>query len=424
MSKILLLTITTVIILGGNGLLSLALNDTSSIFPIILIQDILLVALIYFAVRWHQKSKIEHISKFLEDSYSETPLNLSSRLEESEKGTWSALEKNINASKTNLEKEINNIEFSISRLVPISFDLGDTYSNITQKSVMQTQHSEVVVEAMREVQTAGVTVAEDVKGIVEVVEAGAKQADSATNAVAETEASINDLVQSMTNASGDLKLLTNETEQIDRIINVINEIAEQTNLLALNAAIEAARAGDQGRGFAVVADEVRSLAAKTQNATSEVESMITQIRQETGKVASSVEQGYKATETAANYSVRVKEELESISHAVNEIHHATQRINSSTKEQVDATERAQESMTALVELSSYSIHDPEIHLVTNEDVLKLGRTLQDKLSIFTLTESHWDEGRRIKTRAQSEQAHTNTESNQEPSYDENRAELF
>ncbi|MBA1242582.1 methyl-accepting chemotaxis protein [Pseudomonas japonica] len=109
-----------------------------------------------------------------------------------------------------------------------------------------------------------------------------------TAAVEAIREEVDTLARNIDVADRDMQVLTEASNEIGQVLEVIRGIAEQTNLLALNAAIEAARAGDQGRGFAVVADEVRNLAQRTARSTSDVNALIERLQQSTAQATAAM----------------------------------------------------------------------------------------------------------------------------------------
>ncbi|RME00308.1 MAG: methyl-accepting chemotaxis protein [Calditrichaeota bacterium] len=214
----------------------------------------------------------------------------------------------------------------------------------SQKQIMRTGEVAAAVEQMTK------TIKENSQNATLATEKAQKSGERARNGgavVQQTILSMNRINQAVENTAKTIRILGKSSDQIGKIIQVINEIADQTNLLALNAAIEAARAGEQGRGFSVVADEVRKLAEKTAQATYQIANTIEKIQHESRQAVKSMQEATQEVARGKESVNQAGQALESIISDADEMIQMIVMVSSASQEQALASEHVNRNIESI-----------------------------------------------------------------------------
>ncbi|MED0871561.1 methyl-accepting chemotaxis protein [Bacillus spizizenii] len=276
--------------------------------------------------------------------------------------------------------------------------ITETMNEMAEGSEQQAQDAVTIAESMNEFTESidkaynhGITISDTSQNVLELALSGNENMDTSLQQMK----TIHHIVQE---AVHKVRSLEQHSQDINKLVQVINGIAEQTNLLSLNAAIEAARAGESGKGFAVVAEEVRKLADGVSDSVQDITRIVNGTQQEIYTVIEYLESSFteveKGTENLTDTGQAMQHIKQSVTHVADSIKEVTDGLKQLTNQSITINQSieniasvSEESAAGIEEtfsITEQSAHSMDQVLQNAEELEQLAKELNEKMNQFTI----------------------------------------
>jgi twitching motility protein PilJ len=257
-------------------------------------------------------------------------------------------------------------------------------SQLTQASLNQAAEINSTLNTVDNMTYSMQHVAASARQAATVANNAANNAEQSEQAIDRTVQKIMNLRETVGETAKKVKRLGESTQEISRVVSLINQIALQTNLLAINAGIEAARAGEQGQGFAIVAEEVGELAARSAFATQEIESILENIQKETSELVQVIELETTQVVEGTRVVEDAKQSLNQILEVSRQVDSLVQSISNATDSQVETSKIVSDLMKKIATTSQRTSASSRKVSESLQQTVEISQQLQQTVGTFKI----------------------------------------
>jgi twitching motility protein PilJ len=277
----------------------------------------------------------------------------------------------------------NNLQYIVNQIQQSVDEINVSIQKLTTEAVIESEQNNRSLETIDNMTIAIVSIANIAQQAVTIINDANYAATETESAMDLTLQNIFLVQETVSEIVKKVKRLGESSQQISRVVSVINQIAMQTNLLAINAGIEAARAGEEGQGFAVVAEEVGELAARIATATQETEEIIAKIQRETGEIIQGMTTGTNQVAESSHIIKNAKESLQQIVNVSGQIDTLVQSILSTTTSQIQTSEIVIQTVKDITNISRFNRDNYHQISQSLQKAVDISQQLKETVETFT-----------------------------------------
>jgi methyl-accepting chemotaxis protein len=359
---------------GALDFLGDTINGVLMTYFTLIVNLIILIFFVTFAIKRYVYKPISQFITGIEKVMGEGQIDLTQRIEMKTNDETQLLADYFNK----FLDELHTLTHSTNKLVN---DINTSTSALDTQASETGEASKQVATAIGELSGGVAEQSEQTNGIVGMMQDTKQQiklanqqinettiyAETVTQSAFEAKSVVVESIKQLTSLNEDVSSateamhkLSQRSDEIGSIIEVITALTSQTNLLALNAAIESARAGENGRGFAVVANEVKKLSEQSAQAVKDITNLIQEIQTETKETERSMENSYKTLvkqlDAIKNGGGAVEKIVEEAANTDKSVKELRQILNSVTQNS-DGVMASIEEISSIFEQSSASLQE-------------------------------------------------------------------